>query len=126
MTGPLKENKKFADLEGEHCMQLCWKNFLKLYLASTTDGLKKREAWNLLKSCITRLLRKLSTRYKHQKLRMVCSVLEIHEERAQSGLILGPQKGNVIVPVKCATASLQTSSDNRERNKRKSNSTIKY
>ena len=35
----LKENKKFADLEGG--MQLCWKNFLKLYLASTTDGLKK-------------------------------------------------------------------------------------
>ena len=40
----LKENKKFADLEGEHCLQLCWKNVLKLYLASTTDGLKKREA----------------------------------------------------------------------------------
>ena len=24
-------------------MQLWWRNFLKLYLASTTDGLKKRE-----------------------------------------------------------------------------------
>ena len=103
----LKENKKFADLEGEHCTQLCWKNVLKLYLASTTDGLKKREAQSLLKSCITRLLRKLSTSYKHQKLRMVCSVLEIHEERAQPGLILGPQKRNVIVPVKCATKNTQ-------------------
>ena len=49
-------------------MQLWWRNFLKLYLASTTDGLKKREAWSLLKSCITGLLKKLSTRYKHQKL----------------------------------------------------------
>ena len=43
-------------------MQLCKKKFLKLYLASTTDGLKKREAWSLLKSCVTRMLRKLSTR----------------------------------------------------------------
>jgi len=31
------------------------------YLASTTDGLKKREAWSLLTSCVTGLLRKLST-----------------------------------------------------------------
>ena len=60
-------------------MQLCWKNFLKLYLATTTDGLKKREAWSLLRSCDTRLLRKLSTRYKHQKLSMVCPVLEMHK-----------------------------------------------
>ena len=81
-------------------MQLCKKKFLKLYLASTTDGLKKREAWSLLKSCVTGMLRKLSTRYKHQKLIMVCLVLEIHEERAQPNLISGPQKRNVIVPVK--------------------------
>ena len=45
----LKENVKFADLEGRTfcAMQLCWKNFLKLfvfYLASTIDGLKRREA----------------------------------------------------------------------------------
>ena len=42
----LKENKKFADVEGRtfHAMQLCWKNFLKLHLASTIDGLKRREA----------------------------------------------------------------------------------
>ena len=44
-------------------MELCWKNVLKLYLAITTDGLKKREAWSLLQSSITGLLRKLSTRY---------------------------------------------------------------
>ena len=63
-------------------LQLCWTNFLKLYLVSTTDGLKKREAWSLLRSCDTRLLRKLSTRYKHQKLSIVCPVLEVYEERA--------------------------------------------
>ena len=28
-------------------MQLCWKNFLKPYLASTTNRLKKRETWRL-------------------------------------------------------------------------------
>ena len=82
-------------------MQLCWKNFLKPYLASTTDRLKKRETWSLLKSCVTGLLRKPSTRYKHQKLNMVCAVLEMYEERAQLSLISGPQKRNVIVPVKC-------------------------
>ena len=32
-------------------------------LLSTTNGLKKREAWSLLKSSIAGLLRKLSTRY---------------------------------------------------------------
>ena len=68
-------------------MQLCWKNFLKFYLASSTDGLKKREAGSLLKSCATGLRRKLSTRYKHQKLSMVCPVLEVYEERAQLSLI---------------------------------------
>ena len=88
-------------------MQLCWTNFLKLYLVSTNDGLKKREAWSLLRSCDTRLLRKLSTRYKHQKLSMVCPVLEVYEERAQLSLISGPQKRNVIVPVKCATKNTQ-------------------
>ena len=87
---------------GFHCMQLCWKYFLKLYLASTTDGLKKREACRLLKSCVAGFLRKLSTRYKHQELSMVCPVLEVYEERAQLSLISGPQKRNVIVPVKCA------------------------
>ena len=88
-------------------MQLCWKNFVKLYLASTTDGLKKREARILLKSGVTGLLRKLSTRYKHQKLSMVCPVLEVYEERAQLSLISGPQKRNVIVPVKCTTKNTQ-------------------
>ena len=73
-------------------MQLCWKNFLKFYLASTTDGSKKREARSLLNSCVTGLLRKLSIRYKHQKLSMVCPVLEVYEERAQLSLILGTQK----------------------------------
>ena len=34
---------------------------------------------------------------------MVCPVLEVYEERAQLSLISGPQKRNVIVPVKCAT-----------------------
>ena len=60
-----------------------------------------------MKSCVTRLLRKLSTRYKHQKLIMVCPVLEIREERAQPNLISRPQKRNVIVPVKCATKNTQ-------------------
>ena len=92
---------------GFHCMQLCWKYFLKLYLASTTDGLKKREACRLLKSCVAGFLRKLSTRYKHQELSMVCPVLEVYEERAQLSLISGPQKRNVIVPVKCATKNTQ-------------------
>ena len=31
---------------------------------------------------------------------MVCLVLEIHDERAQPNLMSGPQKRNVIVPVK--------------------------
>ena len=88
-------------------MQLCWRNFLKPYLVSTTDGLKKREAWSLLKSYVTGLLRKLSTRYKHQKLSIVCPVLKMQEERAQPSLILGPQKRNVIIPFKCATKNTQ-------------------
>ena len=88
-------------------MQLCWKNFLKPYLASTTNRLKKRETWSLLKSCVTGLLRKPSTRYKHQKLNMVCAVLELYEERAQLSLISGPQKRNVIVHV-CATKNTQS------------------
>ena len=45
-------------------MQLCWKNFLKLYLASTTDALKKGEAWSLLKSCVTGLTQKWETEKK--------------------------------------------------------------
>ena len=59
----LRKVRHLLTWKEEHCMQLYWKNFLNLYLASTTDGLKKREAWSLLKSCVTRLLRKLSTRY---------------------------------------------------------------
>ena len=88
-------------------MQLCWKNFLNLYLASTTDALKKREAWSLLKSCVTGLVRKLSTRYKHQQLSMIFPVIQMHEERAQPSLISGPQKRDVIAPVKCATKNTQ-------------------
>ena len=38
---------------------------------------------------------------------MVCPVLEVYEERAQLSLISGPQKRNVIVPVKCATKNTQ-------------------
>ena len=61
-----------------------------------------------MKSCITAsLLRKLRTKYKHQKLSMVCPVLEVYEERPQLSLISGPQKRNVIVPVKCATKNTQ-------------------
>ena len=74
---------------------------------STTDGLKKMEAWSLLKSCVTGLLWKLSTRYKRQKLSMVCPVLEMYEERAQPSRISGSQKRNVIVPAKCATKNTQ-------------------
>ena len=99
----LRKVRHLLTWKEEHCMQLYWKNFLNLYLASTTDGLKKREAWSLLKSCVTRLLRKLSTRYKLQKLSMVCPVRETQGERAQQSLISGPQKRNVIVPAKCAT-----------------------
>ena len=88
-------------------MQLCWKNVLKFYLTSATDGLKKREAWSLLKSCVTGLLRKLTTRYKHQRLSMIFPVMEMHEERAQPSLISGPQKRDVIAPVKCATKNTQ-------------------
>ena len=47
------------------------------------------------------------TRYMHQKLGIVCAVLEVYEERAQLSLISGPQKRNVIVPVKCATKNTQ-------------------
>ena len=39
------------------------------------------------------------TRYTHQKLGIVCAVLEVYEERAQLSLISGPQKRNVIVHV---------------------------
>ena len=87
----LKENKKFADLEERtfSAMQLRWKNFLKLYLASATDGLNRGEAWSLLTSSAPRLLRKLSTSYKHQKLSIFCPVLEMHEERAQPSFISG-------------------------------------
>ena len=49
----LRKVRRLLTWKEEHCMQLYWKNFLNLYLASTTDGLKKREAWSLLKSCIT-------------------------------------------------------------------------
>ena len=37
----LQENKKFADLEGGTLYAIVLENFLKLYLASTIDGLKK-------------------------------------------------------------------------------------
>ena len=49
----LRKVRHLLTRKEEHCMQLYWKNFLNLYLASTTDGLKKREAWSLLKSCVT-------------------------------------------------------------------------
>ena len=49
----LRKVRRLLTWKEEHCMQLYWKNFLNLYLASTTDGLKKREAWSLLKSCVT-------------------------------------------------------------------------
>ena len=103
----LKENKKFAHLEVGTLYAFVLEKAPQALLASTTDGLKKREAWSLLKSCVTGLLRKLSTRYKHQKLIIVCPVLELHEERAQPNLISRPQKRNVIVPVKCATKNTQ-------------------
>ena len=60
-----------------------------------------------MKRCVIGLLRRLSIRYKHQKLSMVCPVSEIQEERAQPSLISGLQKRNVIVPVKCATKNTQ-------------------
>ena len=60
-----------------------------------------------MKSYVAGLLRKLSTRYKYQKLNMVCAVLEVYEERVQLSLISGPQKRNVIIPVKCATKNTQ-------------------
>ena len=47
------------------------------------------------------------TRYMHQKLGIVCAVLEVYEERAQVSLISGPQKRNVIVHV-CATKNTQS------------------
>ena len=49
----LRKVRRLLTWKEEHCMQLYWKNFLNLSLASTTDGLKKREAWSLLKSCVT-------------------------------------------------------------------------
>ena len=49
----LRKVRHLLTWKEEHCMQLYWKNFLNLYLASTTDGLKKRETWSLLKSCVT-------------------------------------------------------------------------
>ena len=60
-------------------MQLWWRNFLNLYLASTTDGLKKRalqsmESFEELGHWVAK--EAVSTRYKHQKLSMVCPVLE--------------------------------------------------
>ena len=58
--------------------------------------IEKGEAWSLLKSCVTGLLRMLSTRYKDEQLSMVFPVMEMHEERAQPSLISGPQKRNVI------------------------------
>ena len=76
-----------------------------------------------MKSCVIGLLRRLSTRYKHLKLSMVCPVSQIHEERAQPSLISGPQKRNVIVPVKCATKNTQFANVmwewNIERNERR-------
>ena len=98
----LKEIRSLLTWKEGHCIQLCWKN-----LASTTDSLKKREAWSLLKSDVAGLLRKLSTRYKHQQLSMVLPVMEMHEERAQPSLISGPQKRDVIALVKCATKNTQ-------------------
>ena len=88
-------------------MQLCWKNFLELLLSQYYRWIKEKGSMQSLKSWVTGLLKKLSNSYKHQKLSMVCSVLEIHEERAQPSLISGPQKRNVIVFVTCATKNTQ-------------------
>ena len=83
----LKESKKFADLEGGTLYTIVLEKRLQaLYLASTTDGLKRGESWILLTSCVTGFLRRLSTRYKHQILSMVFPVLEMHKGRAQASL----------------------------------------
>ena len=59
----LKESKKFADLEGGTSYAIVLgKRPQALYLASTIDGLKRGEVWILLTSCVTRFLRRLSTR----------------------------------------------------------------
>ena len=85
----LKESKKFADLEGGTSYTIVLgKRPQALYLASTTDGLKRGEVWILLTSCVTRFLRRLSTRYKHQILSMFLPVLEMHKGRAQASLLL--------------------------------------
>ena len=83
----LKESKTFADLEGGTSYAIVLeKRPQALYFASTTDGLKRGEAWILLTSCVTGFLRRLSTRYKHQILSMVFPVLEMHKGRAQASL----------------------------------------
>ena len=54
--------------------------------------IKGKGNMGLLKSCVIGLLRKLSTRCKHQKLSMVCPVLETLWERAQPSLISGRRR----------------------------------
>lgn len=85
----LKESKKFADLEGGTSYAIVLgKRPQALYLASTAGGLKRGEAWILLTSYVTRFLRRLRTRYKHQILSMFFPVLEMHKGRAQASLLL--------------------------------------
>ena len=83
----LKESKKIADLEGGTLYSTVAENLPQaLYLTSTTDGLKRGEAWILLTSCVTVFLRTPCTRYKHQILSIVFPVLEMHKERVQASL----------------------------------------
>ena len=78
----LKENKKFADLEGGTLYATALEKLPQALLSQYYRWVKEREAWSPLRSCDTGLLRKLSTRYKHQKLSMVFPVLDVYEERA--------------------------------------------
>ena len=105
----LKENKKFADMEGDTLYAIVLEKLPQALLSHYYRWIKEKGSMESLEdqSCITGLLIKLSTRYKHQKLSMVCPVLEIHNERAKPSLISGSQKRNVIVPVKCASKNPQ-------------------
>ena len=105
----LKENKKFADMEGDTSYAIVLEKLPQALLSHYYQWIKEKGSMESLEdqSCITGLQMKLSTRYKHQKLSMVCPVLEIHKERAKPSLISGSQKRNVIVPVKCASKNTQ-------------------
>ena len=53
-------------------MELCWKNVLKLYLATTTDGLKKRGSMESLAEQHHWVAEEAEYQvYKHQQLRIV-------------------------------------------------------